>query len=99
MTNEEIAAAMASVESRCKSNTHRLDELERRQSGLEDLISSVKVLACRQETVENDVKEIKTDVKNLSARPQRRLEAVADKLIYALLASVLSFLLARIGIV
>jgi len=99
MTNVEIAAAMASVESRCKSNTHRLDDLERRQNGLDDLISSVKVLACRQETVENDVKEIKTDVKNLTARPQRRFEAVADKLIYALLASVLSFLLAHAGIV
>lgn len=92
MTNEEIAAAMASVESRCKSNTHRLDSLE-------ELIRSVHVLACRQETVERDVKEIKTDVKNLTARPQRRWEAVADKLIYALLASVLSFLLAQSGIV
>lgn len=99
MTNEEFAAAMASVESRCKSNTHRLDDLERRQNALDDLISSVKVLACRQETVENDVKEIKTDVKNLTVRPVHRFEAVADKLIYALLASVLSFLLARIGIV
>lgn len=99
MTNEEIAAGLASVESRCKSNTHRLDELERRQNGLDDLISSVKVLACRQETVENDVKEIKTDVKNLSVRPQRRFEGILDKLIYCMLASVLSLLLARFGIV
>ena len=99
MTNEEIAATMASVESRCKSNTHRLDDLERRHSTLDELISSVNVLSCRQETVERDVKEIKTDVKNLTARPQRRFEAVADKLIYALLASVLSFLLAHSGIV
>lgn len=99
MTNEEIAAAMASVESRCKSNTHRLDDLERRQNGLDELISSVKVLSCRQETVERDVKEIKSDVKNLTARPQRRFEAMADKLIYAMLASIVSFLLARFGIV
>lgn len=99
MTGEEIAGALASVESRCKSNTHRLDELERRQNALDELISTVKVLACRQETVETDVKEIKSDVKNLSGRPQRRFEAVADKLIYALLAAVLSFLLAQAGIV
>ena len=99
MTGEEIAGALASVESRCKSNTHRLDELERRQNALDELFSTVKVLACRQETVETDVKEIKSDVKNLSGRPQRRFEAVADKLIYALLAAVLSFLLAQAGIV
>ena len=99
MTGEEIASAMASVESRCKSNTHRIDELERRQNGLDELISTVKVLACRQETVETDVKEIKNDVKNLTSRPQRRVEAVVDKLIYALLAAILSFLLAQAGIV
>ena len=99
MTGEEIAAAMASVESRCKSNTHRLDELEQRQNAMDERISTVKVLACRQETVEADVKEIKTDVKNLSARPQRRMEAVADKLIYGLLAAILSYLLAQTGIV
>ena len=99
MTGEEIAGALASVESRCKSNTHRLDELEQRQNAMDELISTVKVLACRQETVETDVKEIKTDVKNLSARPQRRLEAVTDKLIYALLAAILSYLLAQAGIV
>ena len=36
MTNEQIGAALASVESRAKSNTHRLDEMERRQNDLEE---------------------------------------------------------------
>ena len=98
MTNEQIAATMASVESRCKSNTHRLDDLERRQDGLEDLISSVKVLACRQETVERDVKEIKTDVKNLNLRPAKRWDMVTDKTICILLTAILSYLLASQGI-
>ena len=98
MTNEQIAAAMASVESRCKSNTHRLDELERRQDGLDDLISSVKVLACRQETVERDVKEIKTDVKSLSLRPGKRWDMVTDKVICVVLTVILTYLLAVQGI-
>lgn len=32
MTNEEIAKALAEIDSRCKSNTHRLDKQEQRQA-------------------------------------------------------------------
>lgn len=98
MTNEDMAAALASVESRSKSNTHRLDELERRQNDLDELVSSVKVLAVRQEAVEADVKEIKTDVKQLSGRSGRRWDAAVDKMCWAALAAIVSFLLARLGI-
>lgn len=98
MTNEDMAAALASVESRSKSNTHRLDELERWQNDLDELVSSVKVLAVRQEAVEADVKEIKTDVKQLSGRSGRRWDAAVDKMCWAALAAIVSFLLARLGI-
>lgn len=98
MTHEDMAAALASVESRSKSNTHRLDELERRQNDLDELVSSVKVLAVRQEAVEADVKEIKTDVKQLSGRSGRRWDAAVDKMCWAALAAIVSFLLARLGI-
>lgn len=99
VTNEEMAAALASVESRSKSNTHRLDEMERRQDDLDELVSSVKVLAVRQEAVESDVKEIKNDVKALSGKPAQRWDAMVDKLCWAVLAAIASFLLTRIGIV
>ena len=98
MTNEEIVAAIATVDSRSKSNTHRLDEMERRQDDLDELVSSVKVLAVRQESVENDVKEIKSDVKSLSGKPGQRWEAMVDKAVWAVLAAVVSFLLGRMGI-
>ena len=54
----KIEHRLTEVEERSKSNTHRLDELEKRQDNLDDLVSTVKVLAVREENVENDVKEI-----------------------------------------
>ena len=98
MTNEQIGAALASVESRAKSNTHRLDEMERRQNDLEELVSSVKVLAVRQEAVEADVKEIKNDVKFLSGKSARRWDGAVDRICWAVLSALTAFLLAKIGI-
>ena len=63
MDEKSIEHRLTAVEDRAASNTHRLDEMEKRQDNLDDLVSTVKVLAVREEAVENDVKEIKNDVK------------------------------------
>lgn len=89
---------LTEVEERCKSNTHRLDELEKRQDNLDDLVSAVKVLSVREENVENDVREIKSDVKSLTNKPGQRWDAIVDKLIWAVLAAMVSFMLAKFGL-
>ena len=98
MNHEEVIAALATVDSRSKSNTHRLDEMEKRQDNLDELVGTVKVLACREETVERDVREIKTDVKNLTSRPGKRWDAIVDKLIWAVLAAFVTYALTKIGL-
>ena len=98
MTNEEIIASLQEANDRSKSNTHRLDKMEERQERMEDLVGSVKLLADRQERVEGDVKEIKQDVKAIAEKPVKRGEAIVDKLIYALLAALMTYLLTKAGI-
>lgn len=85
------------VEDRTKSNTHRIDELEKRQDNLDKLVSTVEVLAVREQNVENDVKEIKTDVKSLTNKPAERWNGMVDKIIYAVVAAFVGFLLAKFG--
>ena len=89
---------LTKVEERSKSNSHRLDEMEKRQDNLDDLVSTVKVLAVREENVENDVKEIKNDVKSMKDKPGQRWDNLIDKIIWAVAAAVIAFLLARIGL-
>ena len=89
---------LTEVESRAKSNTHRLDEMEKRQDNLDALVSTVKVLADREERVEDDVKEIKNDVKSIKDKPGRRLESLMDKLIWGVVGAVLAHLLSRFGL-
>lgn len=98
MTTEELAVNLQEVDDRSKSNKHRLDRLEQRQDDLETLAGSVKVLADRQERMDDDVKEIKRDVKTIAEKPVKRGEAIVDKLIYALLAALMTYLLAKAGI-
>lgn len=94
-----IAERLRGVEDRAKANSHRLDEVEKRQEELGDLIASVKVLAMRQESVETDVKEIKCDVKCLKELPARRWESVVEKIILLIVGAGVSMLLTKLGLV
>ena len=98
MPEIEYERRLTAVEACEKSNTHRLDEVERRQDNLDKLVTSVEVLATKQETVESDVKEIKSDVKTLADKPARRWDALVDKSMWALAAAVITYFLARIGL-
>lgn len=88
---------LTDVEARCRSNTHRIDDLEKRQDNLDELVSTVKVLAVREENVESDVKEIKSDVKELASKPAKRWDSVVDKIIMIIVAAVVGYILAHVG--
>ena len=94
----EIEHRLTEVEERSKSNTHRLDEVEKRQDNLDKLATSVSLLAEREERVESDVKEIKSDVKSLAEKPGKRYDSLVDKVVWAVAAAVIAFLLGRIGL-
>lgn len=73
---------------------HRLAEIEKRQDDIEDLVSTVKVLAVREARVEEDVREIKNDVKSLTSIPGKRWEQIVTLVI----AAIAGFVLAKIGL-
>ena len=88
---------LTEVEERTKSNTHRIDDLEKRQDNLDELVGTVKVLAVREENVETDVKEIKNDVKSLTKKSGQRWDGLVDKIIMTIVAAIVGFILAKFG--
>lgn len=94
----EFEHRLTSVEDRSKSNTHRLEELEKRQNNLDELVGTVKVLAVREENVENTVQEIKDDVKSLTAKPAKRWDSLVDKIVLTIAAAIVGFILAHYGL-
>lgn len=89
---------LTEVEERSKSNSHRIDDLEKRQDNLDELVGTVKVLAVREENVETDVKEIKDDVKTLTGKSGKRWDSIIDHIIIMVVAAIVGFALAKIGL-
>ena len=94
----KIEHRLTEVEERSKSNQHRLDEVEKRQDNLDKLVSTVEVLAVKESNVENDVKEIKNDVKTLTNKPAKRWESLVTQAISIIVAALIGFVLAKIGL-
>lgn len=86
------AVKIAEIEQRCKSNTHRLDELEQRQENLDALATTMSVMANEQDHIKADVGVIKADVKKLTDKPG----LLWDKLVWLAVSGVAGYLLAQI---
>ncbi len=95
---KDIEHRLTSVEERAKSNTIRLDEVERRQDNLEELTTTVKVLATKEENVERTVGEIKDDVKEMKDKPNKRYDKIIDVIITAVIGVLVGYIFAQIGI-
>ena len=92
---QDIIKELTETTARSKSNTKRLDKLEARQDNLEKLTQAVTVVQTKQEQIETDVTEIKTDVKALREKPAHWW----DKLIVALIGAAVGYALkALLGI-
>lgn len=89
---------LTEVEARSKSNAHRIDEVEKKQADLAELVVTVKALAVKEERVESDVKEIKTDVKTLTGKPGQRWENFVTQIVSILAAAVIGYVLAKFGL-
>lgn len=97
-TNLNFEHRMTEVEDRSKSNTIRINEMERRQDALEKLTTTVEVLAVREKKVEADVDEIKTDVKTLTGKPAQRWEKIIETLIVVIVSGLVGYFLAKLGL-
>ena len=89
---------LTAVEERAKSNSHRLEALEKQTEAVNRLATSVSVMAEKVETTGEKVDGLCTDVQELKAEPGKRWKSVVEKIIYAAVAAVMGFILARLGL-
>ncbi len=97
MENDEIIKTLTEVDARSKSNSHRLDSVEKRQGELDKIVAAVAIIGTKQDNIESDVREIKADVKTLSEKPVRRWESVVDKVIMTILGIVILYIMTQVG--
>lgn len=89
---------LTEVEERLKSNTRRLDNMEKRQADLDELVTTVKVLAVREEVVEKTVKKIESNVESLTSKPGKKWDNLVNQIITIIVAALAGFILAKLGL-
>ena len=79
---------LTAVEERSKSNSHRLDKVEASTAAINRLATSMEVMASRQEQVADTVDRL----------DGKRWDGFVEKLIWAVAAATVGFVLAQIGL-
>ena len=94
----ELERRMTAVEDRAKSNTKRLDQMEKVQKALTELVQSVATIAQKQVDMDTDMKEVKADIKQLTGKPAKRFDAVVEKVLITVVAALVGWLFWRLGL-
>jgi methyl-accepting chemotaxis protein len=89
---------LTEVEERSKSNSHRLDKLEESTEAINRLATSMEVMAERQEQVVETVGKLDTKVTALEEKPAKRWDSLMDKIVWAIAAALIGFVLAQVGL-
>ena len=89
---------LTEVEQRSKSNTHRLEKLEESTEAINRLATSMEVMVNKQEQVAETVDKLDGKVTALEQKPAKRADALVDKIIWAVCAGVITYLLAQLGL-
>ena len=98
MDELEYIRRLTAVEDRSKSNTRRLDKMEKVQETLTELVQSVATIAQKQVDMDSDMKEVKADVKELTGKPGRRWESIVEKALLTAVAALVGWCLLKLGI-
>lgn len=98
MDELEYERRLSHVEDRSKSNTRRLDKMEKVQETLTDLVQSVATIAQKQVDMDTDMKEVKADVKTIAGKPAKRWESIVEKALLTAVAAMVSWCMVRIGL-
>ena len=95
---EDTEHRLTAVEEWAKSNSHRLDTVEKRQAEIGELVTSMATMAQRQATMERDVGEIKAKIDVLAAKPGKRWDAIVDKILLGIVAAPVAYALVQLGL-
>lgn len=94
MDPAELAVKLEAVDQRGRSNTHRIEDLEKDHEALNRLATAVEVMATKQDTISESVDRLTGKVETLEAKPGKRWESVVDKALWAAAGAVVAWIIA-----
>lgn len=98
MDIESVALKLQETTDRSLRNEGRIKKLESENAVLHQLATSVAVMAEQMKTMNTSVATLADEVEELREKPGKRWESLVDKIIWAVAAALLGFVLAKIGL-
>ena len=105
MAPEEVIAKLTEIDHRTKSNTRRVEKLEKQTEAIQSLATSVELLVKEQShqteamaRIESNVEKLDGKVEALEKKPGKKWESITEKVLWALIAAAIGFILARLGL-
>ncbi len=95
---EKDLQRFAEIEQRCRSNTRRIDALERKQEVLQRLATAVEVLASEQKHLQENIDRMSGKIDTLEKKPAKYWEKVVERIITVAVTAMVTFLLTQLGV-
>ena len=95
---ETTAVKLTEADSRARSNTRRIEQLERGQEMLTHIATSVEVLVSEQRHLREELENLTKKVDVLEQKPGQRWETVVDKALLMAVGALVGFVLVQLGL-
>ncbi|MBQ8892569.1 MAG: hypothetical protein IJ068_06885 [Bacilli bacterium] len=96
MNKEEIKQLTETTE-RSKSNSKRLDGLEKRVEDIHSLTISVKELATELKNMREDMNKIDDRVVEIEKKPSKKLDSIWGYIVSAVVSGLIVFIFTKLG--
>ena len=98
MNNEQLAVKLQETADRSLRNEGRIEKLEGEHEVLQQLVTSVAVMAEQMKNMNKSVSTLTDKVDAIEEKPGKRWDSLVDKIVWAVAAALIGFILAQIGL-
>lgn len=96
---KELSTRLAAAEEQHRTLFNRLDRQEKMVDTVHKLALSVSELANKLGTVQDKVDGLCEDVEEIKEKPGKRWDGLVEKIIFTVAGALITFMLAKMGIV
>ena len=94
MNHEEMVIALTEVDNRSRSNTRRIEHLEKSTDVLNRLATSIEVMATKQETMSDNIVKMDEKITTLEEKPGKRWDSLVTAIISSLVGIIIGAIVA-----
>lgn len=89
---------LTEVEAMAKRNEGRIKKIEGEHEVLQQLATSVAVMAEKQGTMNDNVEKLTEKVESIESKPGKKWESMEEKILVTIIGGLVGFLLAQLGV-